>query len=116
METIEHLFYECIYAKNLLFKICEWLSVTNIEIPVFSFEYIMFGVLPVCDKNELLNLIIIIYKLTLYKHKGEELEKLFIIFKNKLKEIKTTELKIASYNNNLAKFESKCKNKESLIE
>ena len=61
-ETLDHLFYECSYAKNLFYKIEEWLKNTGVVMPTFTLVNVIFGLLEGKYIN-LINHIILIYKL-----------------------------------------------------
>ena len=65
-ETGNHLFIECIQAKNLWISIRDWLKYC-IDMPEMSDQLILFGQLPVVNKNRLLNQIILLYKMILYQ-------------------------------------------------
>ena len=68
-ETIQHLFLECHMSKTL------WLNLTNlfrtiIMLPILDAQCVVFGILNTTDKDNLiLNNILLMYKLTLYKNR-----------------------------------------------
>ena len=108
IETIEHIFFECFHSRNFYYKICLWLGSADIQMPDFTFQNMIYGILPVTLDNALINTILLLFKFTIYKYKGEEIEKLFVILKNKLKECKLVEYKIALRNHDkLAKCDKK---------
>ena len=52
--------------------------------PDFTFQNMIYGILPATLDNALINTILLLFKFTIYKYKGEEIEKLLVILKNKL--------------------------------
>jgi len=61
-ETIDHLFINCIEAKNYYFTIKEWLKQFGIKLPNLNKVNILLGV----DDN-FINFVILIYKYSLFK-------------------------------------------------
>jgi len=66
METVQHLFVECLYSQNYYLEIRNWLNCWNIKLPSLNCPNIILGIDEGKDVN-LVNFIICIYKLTLYK-------------------------------------------------
>ena len=67
-KTIDHLFVECIEAKNYYYEIRTWLEGFDVILPSLNKFNILLGV-----DNELINFIIVLYKYSLYKTRENHL-------------------------------------------
>ena len=98
-ESVDHLFFHCNTARNLYFKLQEWMETVQLSLPKYNMPDILYGILPANAKNSLTNTIILIFKYTLFKSKDEINPNLFLNFKYKLSNINKVEYIIASKNN-----------------
>ena len=84
------MFYECFHAKNLYFRISEWLAECGIEIPELSLNVAVFGLTLPCNS---------VY--VLFKFKRKEINELFISWKRKLRDTEKIERLIAMKRNKI---------------
>ena len=90
-ETIDHLFINCIEAKNYFFEIRNWLEDYDLYLPACNIENIILGV-----DDVLVNFIILLYKLSLYKCRDSlKVHVSLALIKNLLKHYINIEQKIA---------------------
>ena len=59
-ESIHHMFYECFLAKNLYFRISEWLAECGIEIKELSLNIAVFGLTLPCNYSSICNLAVLL--------------------------------------------------------
>ena len=93
LETIEHLFVECIHAKNLYFEMQDWLKKYELEIPVLSIDVAILGV-----DDLSINTILLFFKLMLYINRGKRSLTL-PLFQNLLRYYEKIEFQIAQEKN-----------------
>ena len=89
-ETIDHLFIYCRESKNLYFEIKKWASVYNINLPEQNFSTMILGV-----DDCLINHLILIFKILLYKARDTQILPSIVFFQHKLSSIINMEETIA---------------------
>ena len=89
-ETIDHLFVECIEARNYYFEIRNWLGNYGISLPNSNKKNIILGV----DKITI-NFVILLFKYLLYKQREKEKPPSLQQFKNVLRQYEFIERKVA---------------------
>lgn len=93
-ESVDHLFIECMESKNFYFQIKTWLYQFDIILPELNIANIILGVeSKKCEA--LINQILIIYKLLLYKYRSQGKIPTLHLFLNHLRLTQTIEYKIA---------------------
>ena len=93
------MFYECFHAKNLYFRISEWLAECGIEIPELSLNVAVFGL--TLPRNSVCNLALLLYRYVLFNFKGKEINELFISWKRKMRDTEKIERLIAMKRNKI---------------
>ena len=101
METADHIFAECIETKNLYFEIRISFEQYNIYLPEANPINIILGV-ERSENNELINVIVLIYKIVIYKARNSGKVPTLPLFLNSLKQYETLEKKCARDGRNLA--------------
>ena len=95
-ETIDHLFVECLEAKNYYFEIRDWLEEYEIALPSSNKENIILGVDGTTE-----NFIILLYKFSIYKQREKQKSPSLQQFKNLLKQYEIIEKKVAISKNKI---------------
>ena len=111
LETIDHLFVECIETKNLYFQIRVWLGTYNVYLPEISKVNIILGVDDITT-----NFIILLFKYCLYKGRDSKRPPSLPFFQNLLCHYEKIELLVAKTKNLIDKHNDKWKNvKKALL-
>ena len=105
-QTIDHLFVFCLEARNFYFLIQNWGREKNLEFPQHNIENIILGAESV---KPLINHIILIFKLVLYKARESGKTPSLEYFKNYLNYIQKIEFTIALKNGKLESHNKKWK-------
>ena len=101
-ETIDHIFVECIESKNFYFDIRNWLLKFDIFLPECNKLNIILGV-----DDTMLNYILLLYKMCLYKAREKRKIPNLIMFKNCLKHNEKIEYKLAKEKDVVPKHKNK---------
>merc|ERR1711872_20349 len=101
-ETIDHIFVECIESKNFYFDIRNWLLKFDIFLPECNKLNIILGV-----DDTMLNYILLLYKMCLYKAREKGKIPNLIMFKNCLKHNEKIEYKLAKEKDVVPKHKNK---------
>ena len=86
-ETAIHMFWECIYAQRLWAGILSWLQseCTHCDNLSFSVSFIIFGTKPHCRTDKVLDLLILLAKLHIFKNKLQNNIPSIVSYKNVVK-------------------------------
>ena len=104
-ETYKHIFYTCVYAQ-IIWENCSSLM-EDVDLKNGGWEDIMFGSQePLKGKDQLLNHLIILVKYLIFTEGTENTvhAPTFTEIKNKLKEDRVEEMKLASVRNSMGIF------------
>lgn len=91
LESVEHFFVNCIESRNVYLSIKNWLSNYEVILPELNLSNIIL-----CSGNSsLVNFIILLYKVHLYKARSQEKRPHFKVFQNSIKLFENIEYNIA---------------------
>uniref|UniRef100_A0A1A7XB67 Reverse transcriptase domain-containing protein n=2 Tax=Iconisemion striatum TaxID=60296 RepID=A0A1A7XB67_9TELE len=91
IETVEHLFFTCIFTKIFWDSFCIWVSVNDLGITSLSYNDIKFGtILNDKEKQFTVNNFIILAKFFVHKCKFGNTKPVFIVFQNDLASLKVS--------------------------
>ena len=108
-ETYKHIFYTCVYAQTIWGN-CNSLM-EDVDLKDGGWEDIMFGSQePLKGKDQLLNHLIILVKYLIFTSRERKTPPTFTEIKNKLKEDRVEEMKLASVRNSMGIHVSKWEN------
>ena len=111
IETINHLFWECLYVQQFLTELSNLVKDYNVDI-TFSLKTITFGITQrINNPNiQVKNFIILLAKYFIFKSKCQKLPLSFIYFKSYLKQRLKVEKHIHLMKDKFTQFERKWSN------
>ena len=104
-ETVQHLFYKCQLSKKLWHEIQNFF-ISKLSLPSLDLQSALFGFFDNPTNNYIPNNVLLIFKLTLYKHRKKSTPTLTKILKN-LKDREFLERKCAVSENRISNHNDK---------
>ena len=105
--TLTHLFCECYKPITLYKQIQEWCKSLSINLPDMNPLNILYGIIPLNKQSILLNHLIMLYKITVYKARRNEKLLSLKNYQTKIVNIEQVEEYIAIKSNKVTKYEDK---------
>ena len=97
---MDHLFFHCVDSKNFYFEVRSWLSAgAGIHLPPLELQIVLFGVEKDFPNAQIVNFVLLLYKLVLYNVRKLARQPTLNHFKTTLKKYEQIEYRVAKNQN-----------------